>query len=138
LGALTAGSYEIDATVTFPDGTAAALSQTFGVEARGSHCNPDPLHNVVQATLKSNDLVAFEQRLATDAAYRARLGDVAVAGVSYYIQLAFPELRDPIRIMGALNESGDFTNIHGYGLTCFTTPPADGTARLVEYRNTIT
>src|SRR5207237_4657692 len=137
-GALSAGDYSVRALIALPDGTTATLQQSISVEARGVRCNPDPFHNQVGVTLKSNDLLSFERRLDQDAAYRASLGNVAFASAGTRVQLAFPALQDPIRIMDLVKQSGDFVNIAGLGFGCFTTPPGSATVVTIEYRNTVT
>ena len=137
VGPLAPGEYTVVAHATLPDGSLQTLTTTLAVAPRGALCNVDPYNNRLWFQPR-RDYTQFCRALATDAGYRAALGDVVCAGTdNLRVYLAFPVLADPVRTMDAVLKSGDVSTVGRDGSTfCFDPPPASVMGTAVEYYNT--
>jgi hypothetical protein len=79
-------------------------------------------------------------RIASDPAYAARLGNPTPSGqVTNFpfgsLMLGYPPLVDLTVETARLIETGDFAAVNRNGWACFSPPPADVVARVVEFYN---
>jgi hypothetical protein len=88
---------------------------------------------VAHRTLSPEALV---QRIATDPAYRARLGDPVDARKPEFsadVQLIYPDLANPHDKRAQVLATGEFASAWADDLACFATSPPDQFAVVVEY-----
>jgi hypothetical protein len=139
LGPLAPGDYPVTATIYVPDGSTTVVTNTLTIPARGEKCNVDPFLNRISVTLANKGVSEFILAFENDSTYRAMFGDVALIGESSvfpFVDLAFPPLDDPIRVVDRLQRTGEFNSIDANSWVCFPEPPPDTIGTAIEYYNT--
>ena len=118
--------------------TMAATDPAFAATA--GQCNPDPeLVPSIFALHKTLSAAQFANRLATDPAYSASLGNPTVLNTQgtldnrTYAWIVYPPLVDPAVEFARLVTSGEFADIWRNGRACFSAAPPDSIATFSEF-----
>jgi hypothetical protein len=140
VGRLPAARYAVTVRLLDPQGAVVTQTDTtLEVMPVAGRCNALPMLTpqiiAEHATLQLPD---FRQRLATDPAYAARLGNPYVEPGSSYAgnysaYLDYPPLTNPSESRALLEDSGEFRNVWLNGYACFATPPPDSIATVIEF-----
>ena len=139
LGPLNPGPYQLVAHLTLPDRSTTDVASSFAIVPRGRKCNADPTLNVLSVALATKTVAEFRDALANDIDYRTQLGNIAFLeafGDGPGLELAFPPLDDPVRVVDRLWRSGEFTAISSNSRLCFSPGPATAVGTAIEYYNT--
>jgi hypothetical protein len=139
LPTLPAGTYEVTGNLVAAGGlvveTATRALDILPIEGR---CNPDPALSPSIMTRPKEPAAAFVARVNADPALKASLGNPAVRLVDYQalpaeVHFDYPPLEDIPPAMDRLVNTGLFELVARNGRACFSAPPPDRIAAVLEY-----
>lgn len=137
LGRFAAGTWHVQANVVVAGATETA-ARTMVVLPLAGRCNAEPALQPALMVAPATSATAFAQRVASDPAYAAALGQPVVhTGFGAGDQLAYltyPPLVDPTVMSVRLHETGDFTAVYRNGYACFSAPPPDRIDTVLEFQ----
>lgn len=136
VGPLSVGTYSVTAHLVDDTGRTAADAQTaFNVSPVAGRCNAHPqITPQIIAVPATGTLAQFQQRVLTDAAYAALLGNPIVEVQTDFVLLGYPSLINPSELRANLEDSGQFSRVEENSPVCFSSAPV-GTGIATEFFN---
>lgn len=138
LGELPVGQYEVEVRAQALDGGSHdAKVVNLAVERLEGCCNADPfLQPSLYLVDKSRSGAALRERIASDPAFRARLGNPSVSPEGYPsegVWVSYDPLLDPTYMAYHLDHTGEFDSISRNGWACFSAAPPSILGTVIEY-----